>query len=93
MPRRGDLGHKLNFYTYIEEVGEKICSGMGVSSTLVTLYKSLIQPYFGYFCSPLLGTCDKTLRNKLQVTIQLIQIRLTSTIVKWQMCNMDEHKK
>ena len=25
--------------------------------------------------------------------IQLIQIRLTSTIVKWQMCNMHEHKK
>ena len=27
------------------------------------------------------------------ICIQLIQIRLTSTIVKWQMCNMHEHKK
>ena len=25
--------------------------------------------------------------------IQLIQLRLTSTIVKWQMCNMHEHRK
>ena len=25
--------------------------------------------------------------------IQLIQLRLTSTIVKWQMCNMHERKK
>ena len=34
--------------------------------SLVTLYKSLIQPYFHY-CSPLWDTCDKTLRNKLQI--------------------------
>ena len=25
--------------------------------------------------------------------MQLIQLRLTSTIVKWQMCNMHERKK
>ena len=34
--------------------------------SFVTLYKSLIQPYFDY-CSPLWDTCDKTLRNKLQI--------------------------
>ena len=33
---------------------------------LVPLYKSQIQPYFDY-CSPLWDTCDKTLRNKLQI--------------------------
>ena len=28
--------------------------------------KSLIQPYFDY-CAPLWDTCDKTLRDKLQI--------------------------
>ena len=70
-----DLDHKLTFHTYIEEICKKICSGIGVlkrirqfvpQGFLVTLYKSLIQPYFHY-CSPLWDTCDKTLRNKLQI--------------------------
>ena len=70
-----DLDHKLTFHTYIEEICKKICSGIGVlrgirlfvpQGSLVTLYKSLIQPYFDY-CSPLWDTCDKTLRSKLQV--------------------------
>ena len=70
-----DLDHKLTFHTYIEEICKKICSGIGVlrgirlfvpQGSLVTLYKSLIQPYFDY-CSPLRDTCDKTLRSKLQV--------------------------
>jgi hypothetical protein len=34
--------------------------------SLVTLYKALIQPYFDY-CSPLWDTCDKTLKDKLQM--------------------------
>ena len=34
--------------------------------SLVTLYKSLIQPYFDY-CSLLWDTCEKRLRNKLQI--------------------------
>ena len=70
-----DLDHKLTFHTYIEEICKKICSGIGVlrrirqfvpQGSLVTLYNSLIQPYFDY-CSPLWDTCDKTLRNKLQI--------------------------
>ena len=28
-----------------------------------------------------------------QIRIQLIQLRVTSAIVKWQMCNMHERKK
>ena len=70
-----DLDHKLTFHTYIEEIFKKICSGIGVlrrirqfvpQGSLITLYNSLIQPYFDY-CSPLWDTCDKTLRNKLQI--------------------------
>ena len=70
-----DLDHKLTFHTYIEEICKKICLGIGVlrrirqfipQGSLVTLYNSLIQPYFDY-CSPLWDTCDKTLRNKLQI--------------------------
>ena len=70
-----DLDHKSTFHTYIVEICKKICSGIGVlrrirqfvpEGSLVTLCKSLIQPYFDY-CSPLWDTCNKTLRNKLQI--------------------------
>ena len=37
-----------------------------LQGSLVTLYKSLIQPYFDY-CSSLWDARDKTLRNKLQI--------------------------
>ena len=33
--------------------------------TFVTLYRSLIEPYFDY-CSPLWDTCGKQLKDKLQ---------------------------
>ena len=48
-------------YRSIEENATILAQG-----SLVTLYKSLIEPYFHY-CSPLWDTCDKTLRNKLQI--------------------------
>jgi hypothetical protein len=56
-----DLDDRLTFDINIEEICEKICSGIGAlrrikpfvpQSSLVRLYKSLIQPYFDY-CSPL----------------------------------------
>jgi hypothetical protein len=59
----------------MQEFNSKICSGIGAwrrikpfvpQTSLVTLYKSLIQPYFVY-CSPLWDTCDKILKDKLQI--------------------------
>ena len=59
----------------MQEFNSKICSGIGAwrrikpfvpQTSLVTLYKSLIQPYFVY-CSPLWNTCDKILNDKLQI--------------------------
>jgi len=53
---------------------KKASAGIGASRrmkpfvplcTLVTLYSSLIEPYFDY-CSPLWDTCGKQLRDKLQ---------------------------
>jgi hypothetical protein len=60
---------------YIEEICKKICSGIGAlrrikpfvpQSSLVTLYKSLIQSYFDH-CSSLWNTYDKILKDKLQI--------------------------
>ena len=57
------------------EICKKICSGIGAlrrikpfvpQCSLVTLYKSLIQPYFDY-CAPIWDTCDKFLKDKLQI--------------------------
>ena len=70
-----DLDDRLIFDINIEEICKKICSGIGAlrrikpfvpQTSLVTLYKSLIQPYFDY-CSPLWDTCDKILKDKLQI--------------------------
>jgi hypothetical protein len=70
-----DLDDRLTFDINIEEICKKICSGIGAlrrikpfvpQTSLVTLYKSLIQPYFDY-CSPLWDTCDKILKDKLQI--------------------------
>jgi hypothetical protein len=65
-----DLDDRLTFDINIEEICKKICSGIGAlrrikpfvpQTSLVTLYKSLVQPYFDY-CSPLWDTCDKILK-------------------------------
>ena len=70
-----DLDDRLAFDTNIEEICKKICAGIGAlrrikpfvpQCSLVTLYKSLIQPYFDY-CAPIWDTCDKFLKDKLQI--------------------------
>jgi hypothetical protein len=70
-----DLDDRLIFDINIEEVCKKICSVIGAlrrikpfvpQSSPVTLYKSLIQPYFDH-CPPLWDTCDKILEDKLQI--------------------------
>ena len=70
-----DIDKTLSFRIHIEDICKKICSGVGIlrrikpfvpQGSLVTLYKSLIQPYFDY-CAPLWDTCDKALKDKLQI--------------------------
>jgi hypothetical protein len=70
-----DLDDRLTFDINIEEICKKICSGIRAfrrikpfvpQNSLVTLYKSSIQPYFDY-CSPLWDTCDKIFKDKLQM--------------------------
>ena len=70
-----DLDDRLAFHINIEEICKKICSGIGAlrrikpfvpQSSLVTLYKSLIEPYFDH-CSPIWDTCDKILKDRLQI--------------------------
>ena len=66
------LDEKLTFETHIDYICKKACSGIGALRrikpfvplcTLVTLYRSLIEPYFDY-CSPLWDTCGKKLKDK-----------------------------
>ena len=68
------LGKKLTFETHIEYICKKACAGIGALRrikpfvplcTLVTLYRSFIQPYFDY-CSPLWDTYGRQLKNKFQ---------------------------
>ena len=68
------LDEKLTFETHIEYIFKKVCAGIGALRrikpfvslcTLVTLYRSLIEPYFDY-CSPLWDKGGKQLKGKLQ---------------------------
>ena len=68
------LDEKLTFETHIEYICKKACAGIGAVRrikrvvplcTLVTLYRSLIEPYFDYY-SPLCDTCGKQPNDKLQ---------------------------
>ena len=65
------LDEKLAFETRIEYICKKACAGKGalrrikpfvLLCTLVTLYRSLIEPYFDY-CSPPWDTCGKQLKD------------------------------
>ena len=67
------LDEKLTFETHIEYICKKACAGIEALRrikpfvplcTLVTLYRSLIEPYFDYW-SPLWDTCGKQLKDKL----------------------------
>ena len=69
------LDEKLKFETHIEYtcICKKACAGIGALRrtkpfvplcTLITLYRSLIEPYFD--CSPLWDTRGKQLKDKLQ---------------------------
>ena len=64
---------KLTFETHIKYKCKKTCAGIGALRrikpfvplcTLVTSYRSLIEPYFDY-CSPLWDTCGKPLKDNL----------------------------
>ena len=63
-----------NLLRHITKMCKKACAGIGALSrtkpfvplcTPVTLYRSLIEPYFDY-CSPLWDMCGKQLKDKLQ---------------------------
>jgi hypothetical protein len=56
-----DLDDRLTFIGALRRIKPFV-----PQTSLVTLYKSLIQSYFDY-CSPLWGTCDKILKDKLQI--------------------------
>ena len=67
------LDEKLTFETHIEYICKKACADIGALRrikpfvpicTLVTLYRSLIEPYFDN-CSPLWDTCGKQLKDNL----------------------------
>ena len=68
------LDEKLTFETHNDYICKKACAGIGalrrvkpffLLCTPVTLYRSLIEPYFDC-CSPLWDTCVKQLKDKLQ---------------------------
>ena len=72
---RTDLEERLAFDIYIKELCKIICSVIGVLRRIkpfvsldfrLTIYKSSVQPYFDY-CFPLWDTCNKSLKDKLQM--------------------------
>ncbi len=69
-----DLDENLNWNSHIQAICKRVGAGLGTLrrikpfvpiTTLQTIYRALIQPYFDY-CSPIWGVCDQNLKNKLQ---------------------------
>ena len=69
-----DLDENLNWNPHIQAICKKVGAGLGTLrrikpfvpiTTLQTIYRALIQPYFDY-CSPIWGVCDQKLKDKLQ---------------------------
>ena len=68
------LDCNLSWNIHIDKLCKKIASGIGALKrirpfvpyyTLLSIYKSLLQPHFDY-CSVVWGNCSKTLSSKLQ---------------------------
>ena len=68
------IDEKLSWDLHVDKSCKKVGSSIAVmkrikpfvpNSTLQTIYKAMIQPYFNY-CSPLWGNCSAYLKEKLQ---------------------------
>ena len=68
------IDEKLSWDLHVDKTCKKVGSSIAVmkrikpfvpNSTLQTIYKAMIQPYFDY-CSPLWGNCSAYLKEKLQ---------------------------
>ena len=68
------IDEKLSWDLHVDKKCKKVESSIAVmkritpfvpNSTLQTIYKAMIQPYFDY-CSPLWGNCSAYLKEKLQ---------------------------
>ena len=68
------LDETLEWNGHIETICKNVVAGIGMrkrikpfvpANTLQAIYRALKQPYFDY-CSPLLGACNKQLKDKLQ---------------------------
>ena len=68
------LDCNLSWNIHIDKLCKKTASGIGALKrirpfvpyyTLLSIYKSLLQPHFDY-CSVVWGNCSKTLSSKLQ---------------------------
>ena len=70
-----DLDEKLSWEKHIEKICGKVSVEIGAVRrikpfvppvNLQTIYKTLVQPYFDSYCSPLWDNCGKVLQDKLQ---------------------------
>ena len=68
------IDEKLSWDLHVEKTCKKVGGSIAVmkrikpfvpNSTLQTIYKAMIQPYFDY-CSPVWGNCSAYLKDKLQ---------------------------
>ena len=68
------IDEKLSWDLHVDKMCKKVGNSIAVmkrikpfvpNSTLQTIYKAMIQPYFDY-CSPLWGNCSAYLKGKLQ---------------------------
>ena len=81
------VDNALTWSQHIDYISTKIAWGVGISKTtrsllskqsLLTLYQSMIKPYFRY-CNIVWGQCNETLLDRLQ-TLQNRAARVTANV-------------
>ena len=107
----GILIHEnLNWNQQIDNISKKVSQGIGIlrrakhyisQQSLVTPYKSLVQPYFDY-CSLVWGNCNQTCKDKLQklnnraarvITGDTCEVRSSEILLKLKWETLDKRRE
>ena len=104
------IDENLNWNQQIDSISKKVSQGIGIlrrakhyisQQSLVTLYKSLVQPYFDY-CSLVWGNCTQTCKDKLQklnnraarvITGDTYEVRSSEILLKLKWETLDKRRE
>ena len=104
------IDENLNWNDQIDNISKKASKGIGIlrrakkyisQQSLLTIYQSLVQPYFDY-CSLVLGNCNQACKDKLQkldnraarvITGDTYDVRSSEILLKLRWETLDKRRE